>query len=88
MNYESNESEPKLNWKFFKKWTKTKLKVRYKFVINHGWSFKWMNSIALTFMIVVLKTTCKNKKKEGIPFRETQAKNNNGQERNINSKGG
>jgi hypothetical protein len=47
-----------------------------------------MNSIALTFMIVVLKTTCKNKKKEGIPFRETQAKNNNGQERNINSKGG
>jgi hypothetical protein len=49
-----------------------------------------MNSITLTlaYMIVVPKTTYKSKKKEKVSSRETQAKSNNGQKRNINSNGG
>jgi len=32
-----------------------------------------MNSITISYMIIVPKTTCKSKKKEKIPSRETQA---------------
>ncbi len=39
------------------KWMKNKLKVRYKFITNHGWSFKWMNSMALTFVTLKLLMT-------------------------------
>ncbi len=29
---------------------KSKLKIRYKFITSHAWTFKWMNFMALTFV--------------------------------------
>jgi hypothetical protein len=48
MNQESTGSELKFNWKLIK--NKLKLKVRYKFITSHGWTFKWLNSMALACM--------------------------------------
>jgi hypothetical protein len=31
-----------------------KLGVKYKFIISHEWTFKWMNSMALTSMTTIL----------------------------------
>jgi len=51
VNYESNGNE----LKFYSKLTKNELKVRYKFITSHGWPFKWMNSMALTFVTLLNK---------------------------------
>jgi hypothetical protein len=32
-----------------------KLKVKYKFITSHGWTFKWMNSITLASMTTKVK---------------------------------
>jgi len=47
-----NKNLMKVNWE----WFETKLKIRYKFITNDGWTFIWMNSMTLTSVTIIIKT--------------------------------
>ncbi len=48
-NYELTENELRFN---YEKWIGNELKVRYNLIISHGWTFMWMNSMVLAFVII------------------------------------
>jgi hypothetical protein len=53
VNWELIRIELRLNYKLTK--SEFKLKVIYKFIASHGWTFKWMNPMTLAYVTHIIK---------------------------------